>query len=319
MGGIERLERGGSESERDYDYIYSDATRAYNGPRVSDGLGNSLKVSLFSRQLVFVRPETAAGRAYIIVFDRTETTETRFEKRWLLHMAADPVIDVPGTTVRAGMWNYPGAKLVTASVTSDGYHGRLFSQTLLPASRRIVKIGGPGHEYEDPYGANDTRAASLDSVFAGDYRIEVIPTVPSRYDTFLHVLEATDTNVTAPTPAILLNGVGYLGTRVANRVVAFSATETLIDTAELTVDAAGAYRVLLCDLTAGAEYEVSVGATTSLKFASDAGTVYLDSANLSAGSKIRVKKTGQKKAVTTPPRKPTVAVPSAPTNVRIVQ
>jgi hypothetical protein len=303
IGGIKRLHAGGS-----YDYVFADVTRAYNGPSNNDGY-NTLKVENFTRQLVYFRPPSQGASDRIVVFDRTKTVDPKFEKRWLLHPSAPGSgisINGTGTQVRAGKTEFVGADLVTATNTADGSSGKLFSRTLLPAQRKIVLIGGPGHEYEDSYGNNDTERAdsSADPQYAGTYRVEVIPTVRSTTDTFLHVIEATDASTSSPTATGLLTGTGMVGARVGNQIAAFSTSESTITSAEFVVDQAGTYEILVADLQPGASYDVA----GTMHVATGAGTIRFTASAAAANMRVIVRLSGMP---------PPTAPPAPPTNVRI--
>jgi len=278
LGGVKRFQPADSAKNFDVDYVFGDATRAYNGPANKDEK-NEATVKLFTRQMVYFRPETPRGADRIVVFDRTETVSPRVEKRWLLHPAGHPQVDGRERQEREGRWTYDGGDLVTATNTAAGSFGRLFSRTLLPRNPRIVKIGGPGHEFEDPAGRNMPArgfdpADEREAQYVGTYRIEVIPSVASASDLFLHVLEAVDADVPAPTPATLLEGEQVVGARVGNRVAVFSRTEAVLRSAEVILDSDGPARVLFCDLQPGATYDVHGGSSATV-IASPAGLAYI--------------------------------------------
>lgn len=98
------------EHARCHDYIACDMTAAYDSTRVTTS-DNKPKVTEVMRQLVFVRPEI------VIVFDRVESTDPSYEKRFLLHASGPETM--PTVT---------GNKF-----TIDNGGGRLMGQTLLPA------------------------------------------------------------------------------------------------------------------------------------------------------------------------------------------
>lgn len=299
MGGVKRFLAADPSAGRNVDYIYADVTRTYNGPSVSDGY-NTSKVKLFTRQFAYFRPDVAGQPDQIVIFDRTETTDTRFEKRWILHTARNPSVNgtaTPNTPVRdgsgAGKTTYTGADLVTDSNTADGSSGKIFSRTLLPTSRKIVKVGGPNssgqyyqsganqsHEFEDSYGVNDIGEALPHEVareqYEGTYRVEVIPANPSLKDNFLNVIETTDAGVVSMTPSALLQGSSMQGARVGNKIAVFNQNEALLSSGDFVIDNAGTYKTLISDLISGASYNVQYGPTTASRTASSAGTIYLD-------------------------------------------
>lgn len=308
LGGTKRAQAANPSAGLDFDYIFGDATRAYNGPENNDGRNNTVK--LFTRQLVYFRRTSPAEPDRIVVYDRAETTDPKFQKRWLLHVPGVPDVDGVETFVRDGKWSYSGASLVTATNTMSGSSGRLYSRTLLPAQRTIVKIGGPGHEFEDPYGANDATnfnpSDPLQAQYTGTHRIEVIPAVASTFDTFLHVLEVTEPSAAGMTEtAIMASGATVTAMRIGQRAVSFSRLEGAVTNGQFTFDKAGTYKVLLCDLTPGAEYLVGPSQTPAI--ATAAGLIYVD-ASVSAGTVFAFQATGGH-----------AAPPSSPTNVRIVQ
>lgn len=279
LGGLHRVQASDGATGLDFDYAFGDATRAYNGPANSDGV-NHAKVKLFTRQLVSFRRATPSASDRLVVFDRTETTDGRFEKRWLLHPSTEPVVHGEGRQIRDGYWTYPGANRVTVTNTQSGSAGRLFLWSLLPESRRIAKIGGPGHEFEDPYGRNipsrgfdptDERAAQ----YVGTYRIEVIPNEPRLFEVFLHVLEAADAGVDAPTPVELVRGEGVVGAVIGDRVALFSTAEASLASTRVVIVRAGTYRVLFTDLEPRSPYTVFDGQSTRSLTSSEAGLIYL--------------------------------------------
>ena len=316
-----------SGAARDVDYVSADVTRSYNSSRYTDGR-NPARVSDVVRQLVYFRPATPGVDAdRVIVFDRTTTTNTRFEKRWLFHTSGEPSVNGSVTVGRpiragsgAGKWTYTGATRVTATNTVNGSNGRTFLTPLLPSSRTIVKVGGPNgsgtpwrpdsHEYEDALGltheANTPRDADT-AQYVGSYRVEVIPSTPALTDVFLNVVEVTDSSASAPSATVLLSGTGLVAARVGNRIAAFNRVSADVTTGDFTVDAAGSYGVHIADLTPGREYEVTVGGGVTTVAASSAGTIYLQQ-SLAAGTRIALRATGV--VVTT--------APAPPANVRIV-
>ena len=99
-----------SRSAASYLYVAGDATRAYS-PN---------KLSLFTRQIVFLRPDT------FVIFDRVTSTRPEFKKTWLLQAMT-----------------HAGARSGRALVITNG-KGRLFVQTLLPKDARVAAGLGRG-------------------------------------------------------------------------------------------------------------------------------------------------------------------------------
>ncbi|MDQ3033817.1 MAG: heparinase II/III family protein, partial [Myxococcota bacterium] len=138
-----------------HDYVACDATAAYSSPgRVTDG--NEPKVSEVTRQLVFLPPDV------IVVFDRIESLDASFEKRFLLHTY--------GTLEHDG-----------GAFRLENGEGALVGRTLLPASAdteviTAFEVAGTPHP------------PSSTGREIGGTRLEVSPTTERARDVFLHVL-----------------------------------------------------------------------------------------------------------------------------------
>jgi hypothetical protein len=71
IGGVQRTDLYDGKSEHDYDSIYADVTRAYNGP-ANNEMYNTSKVALFTRQFVNFRRQDDDASDFVIVFDRAD-------------------------------------------------------------------------------------------------------------------------------------------------------------------------------------------------------------------------------------------------------
>jgi hypothetical protein len=108
-----------ADAENDVDYVYADITRAYNSTRFKDDY-NPARVSEVVRQMVYFRPsQPGTDPVRLVIFDRATTTNTKFEKEWLFHTAAEPMVNgtaTNGQPVRGGHGNghvtYTGATRV---------------------------------------------------------------------------------------------------------------------------------------------------------------------------------------------------------------
>jgi hypothetical protein len=329
IGGIKGVDQYDGSAAHDYDYVSSDLTRAYNGPANNEQY-NTSKVRLFSRQLVYFRRETAGGPDRVIVFDRTETTGSQFDKRWMFHP--------PGRDDGARSFVISGHSGVTAGPSRNGstegkrtftqpdlitvtnniapHNGRLFWKPLLPANRIIVEVGGPNssgqyststsHEYETAYGKQDIASGNYGpslSQWVGHYSLELQPSADTLFDLFLNVLEATTPAQASISPTTMVSGPKTVGAAIGSRMAIFNRTEGYIASDSLTVPTGGTYRVLLCDLQPGMVYTVNGASVT----AGPAGTAY---ATLTLGSNgtLQIAATGAVVQL----------APRAPTGVRIV-
>jgi len=184
------------EANDDYTYAVGDATRAYDPARVR----------LAQREVVYLR-RSARAQPVVVVFDRVESAQARFEKRFLLHTVREPAI--AGNTAVA-----------------ENHGGRLTCLTLLPADARLEAIGGPGKEaWVD--GRNypwDETARKRPQRELAMWRVEVRPGAPRLRDDFLHVLFVDDASAPAPAAADarLIESDGARGVEVAGWRVLFS-------------------------------------------------------------------------------------------------
>ncbi|MBI5514704.1 MAG: hypothetical protein HY909_13090 [Deltaproteobacteria bacterium] len=172
------------EAARYHDYVACDLSRAYNSTAFSLG-PNRPKVREVTRQLVFLRPNL------LVLFDRVEATDPRFEKRFVLHGLARPL-----------------------AVGSDAFAiqregGRLTGRTLLPRDAQRAVLDG--------FRVNDLDVPPLSlGREARGSRLQVTARAPQARDYFLHVLSTADTATgrdTIPPHALLEDG-DRVGVRV---------------------------------------------------------------------------------------------------------
>jgi hypothetical protein len=191
-----------------YVYIASDATESYHKD----------KAKLVLRQFVFLPPD------HFVIFDRVSSTKPDYEKRWLLHTAAEP-------TVNAGEFY------------SDHWEGRLFCKTLLPENAVIKKIGGPGKQFwsdgrnwsmpvlqPGEWGYENRHHIPPDTLaLLGQWRIEVYPGKPSIDDVFLHLIQVGDTSLKSMVTSRRVDKEGMTGVSFVHQnkeyEVIFSTTE----------------------------------------------------------------------------------------------
>ncbi|MBA2479466.1 MAG: heparinase II/III family protein [Planctomycetes bacterium] len=137
-------------------YTAGDCSRAYN----------PAKLSVFTRQIVFIRPST------FVIFDRVKSTKPEFKKTWVLNLHKAPTGTAP-------------------NIVSTNGNGKLFIQTVLPANaEQTLHQGAQLYAYEGK--TFPPRAAAGAGVPLPECRLEVSPKTPLASDVFLHVLTATD-------------------------------------------------------------------------------------------------------------------------------
>jgi hypothetical protein len=153
-----------------HDYVACDVTAAYQNPTVTTD-GNTAKVDQVDRQFVYLRPDL------LVVFDRVDSLDPSYEKRFLLHAINAPTISGSTATIVNGM-------------------GKLVSQTLLPTSPKLHVLTDFAID-GTPYPPSTTDLES------GGTRIEIVPTTPQKQDYFLHVLQLTDSSDTSPPTSMM--------------------------------------------------------------------------------------------------------------------
>jgi hypothetical protein len=147
-----------------YMYVAGDCTRSYS-PK---------KLACFTRQIVFLRPDT------FVVFDRVRSRNPDFRKTWLLQAMKLP------------------SRIGDHLAVTNG-KGRLFIQTLLPRNPKVRLVSG-----ENLYGyGGKLYPPQRDTGPAPECRVEVCPSQQRASDYFLHVLTATDADVTSVEKAFL--------------------------------------------------------------------------------------------------------------------
>ena len=119
----------------EFDYIAADITAAYNSTAWAEP-GAVPKVSLVTRQFVYLRPEQA-----FVVYDRVETTDATYTPKFLLHTLSKPQSEreklLTGKGPDNGILEAAGSRLVTSH-----QRGVLTHLALLPEGGRALKIGG---------------------------------------------------------------------------------------------------------------------------------------------------------------------------------
>jgi len=286
-GGVTKLETYSETGE--YDYIYMDLTRDYLPDRVSN----------YTRQFVYLRPQANTYSDYIVIFDRTQTTRPDIIKRWEINMAYNPEINGQETQIREGKWEYTGADqiIITNDIDPDPYsgkshpeaHGKLFIKTLLPQNVKIVKVGGPGHEFENDAGENKGVNADYyhlredGALFVGTYFVDVIPTENDTQEDFLHVLQTADANTTdGMVQTERIDGDTMVGAHIASSpgqsewVVMFSKTEENQTQVNYSVTAwSPEIKHLIADLEPNRTYNIyQNGEKIYTMTSSNAGTIH---------------------------------------------
>ncbi|PYI57309.1 heparin/heparin-sulfate lyase HepB [Paenibacillus flagellatus] len=222
---------GSDAATPDFSYIKGDLTKAYTS-----------KVTDYKRSMVFLNLKNNVHPAALLVFDRVSAAQPDFKKTWLLHSIEEP--ELTGNT--QVMKNEKG-----------GYNGKLVNTTLLPSGNAadIRKEGGPGREFI-VNGTNYPNAPKSAGVAAepGSWRIEISPSQPAATDTFLNVMQVSDSEGgPAPLAVEQINGDKVVGAQISDRVVLFAKDGQPVNDElifEIPGSDSGLY-VLVTDLAAG--------------------------------------------------------------------
>jgi hypothetical protein len=279
IGGITRY--AAATDDVPVDYAYADLTRAYSSTVRQDG-SYPVRISAYQRQYVYVRPSVLFPRDVLIIFDRSTTVSSAYEKRHLIQCAVAPVVD--GTPSAGpsrngstdGRTTYAGATYATVTNTTTSgtmaSAGKAWVSWLAPTSPTVVVVGGAGHEFETPFGVNipDSAASAWDTQFIGPYHLEITTTTVDA--PHLIVVEATPAGdaFARSVPVLLTSSAGVLAARINAYVAVFSASADAIVSTSVTPDATGTLGLHVADLTPLAVYAIDSVFYT----ASAAGTVW---------------------------------------------
>ena len=172
----------------------------------------SSKVRRFVRSFVFLNLQDAAHPAALLVYDRLTSAKASSQKTWLLHCPDAPELSAAGFVVR-GAWG-----------------GRMDAAVVLPAAGdvQLKSVGGEGNEFQ-VNGVNqpqeETKASGPNYENCG-WRVELSPRTPHEETRFLVVMQMQDDGPSArPLPLTPMQGDGWTGVAIADRVVIFPAQD----------------------------------------------------------------------------------------------
>jgi hypothetical protein len=236
------------------DYLAADLTAAYNSTRYAEP-GAEPKVSLVTRQFLYLRPERA-----FVVFDRIETTRPGFVPKFVLHAMSKPASQ--GETLLRGASPEDGILATSGrTLTTTHERGRLTQRIVLPSQARTLKIGGPGFSgwIEDP-GVNltpDPGKGAASPKPAGLWRIEVESTAPTTSHRFLNVLLPRLAADPSPLPPVEVVEAGPAATavRIGGSLAVLARDEGFLD--QFEVDLPAPLDAWICDLRPGAVYRAA--------------------------------------------------------------
>ena len=231
---VEAQEIGEDTQTPAYTYLKGDLTNAYTE-----------KVSDFKRSFMFLNLFNDEVPGALIVFDKVDSSDAKFQKKWLLHGLEEPEINGSQTIFRR---TYADEK------AKQAYNGKMTVDTLLPAkdNLNIEKVGGKDKEYL--VNGHNYFGYELDSeTDEGEtWRIEVSPKQEAKSDYFLNVMQVSDNDKNYYLDTKLIENDTIAGVSIADRVVTFSKSGKEIGDS-FTVEASGdgEMQYTLADVKAG--------------------------------------------------------------------
>ena len=228
MGKVTAHAFGPDAMQPEYSYLAGDITDGYTN-----------KVRRVTRSMVTLTLRDARYPCVLVVFDRVTAAKPEFKKTWLLHTINEPQVD--GDTI-------------TVVRTEGPYDGKLEVRSLLPATREVRVIGGPGKAFwVESTKTNYAVTPSSPEAEPGAWRVEISPAEPSQTDHFLHVLTPMDAGVAEgpPIAALATETEDVVGVAVLDRAVVFGLKPEPATQRSFTLGPGPTRRVLVCDLAPG--------------------------------------------------------------------
>lgn len=206
-------------SSNSFDYINSDITKAY-----------SEKASLVTRQIIYLKEYDS-----MIIFDRINSTNKTYEKKFLLHSINKPI--TKEEKVLEG--SFEAGILLTDSMnfTIETNESALFAETIFPEKTKTIKIGGEGYRFYSD-GKNreikegDHTYPSDRWTYPDSWRLEVSPSEERRFDSFLHVLSPRIEKEKADIRTVPAEGKNTRGILLNKTLILFSRTGNNLDEAD---------------------------------------------------------------------------------------
>ncbi|MBI3245669.1 MAG: heparinase II/III family protein [Deltaproteobacteria bacterium] len=215
----------------DYYYLKGNATDAYHSTGFhapDDGLvpghdPDEAKIENFTREMVILSQEP---NPLVVMFDRVSALNAGWSKKWLLHSIAEPTVS--GTLQSVEVADHITTHAGPLITIDNG--GKLFSQTVLPTSATLRKVGGAGYEFwidDDGTGKKGKNYPVGDKVGQADgengaWRVEVSPAIAARDDMFLHVLTVSNATTVAAATGLKVDGDLVVGAKIDDHVILFS-------------------------------------------------------------------------------------------------
>lgn len=243
-GEVLGYEAGPDKVNPEYSYIRGDITDAYDSSDADEMI----------RSMLFMPLDDENHPAAMVVFDKVSTTNSNYEKTWLLHMQEEPEVDETNRLVTV--------KRTLKRSGSEGYNGKMELKTLLPASVDYEQIGGPGQEYvvnginypsDGTYNIDESKHSSE----AGWGRIEISPKNEGSTDLFLNVMTVSDADSTArPVECTYIDMSPYHAAVFSDRVCLFSENKGKADSINLNLESLSGTKKIFIDAVESGIYNI---------------------------------------------------------------
>lgn len=249
--------------EGEYTYISSDLTQAYNTPAHDEG-GRGGKVRKVERDLLYLDTEDR-----LLIYDRIESTNSAYTKKWLLHTVNRPQMSREKVLKGQAANGISETSDPVVFVRNDPGHLRI--DRIYPEDAKIRLVGGPDYQFyveadgDDTVlnGENFSSGVSLQPWFdIGMWRIEIQPGAPRIQDEFLIALSPSLNNPRHDAPRSLsIEGARAKGMDTGRSIVVFAETlshgEIKIDTSNFSMHKE-LRRLYVLGMPAGMQVQVAV-------------------------------------------------------------
>jgi hypothetical protein len=274
-------------------YVGLNLIRAYPSSTTPDPTYSANLISTYWRHNIVLH--LGSTRTSVVTFDRTVTTGTGIQQRQCWRFSGTPGLNgteatlsparIPGdmsgyprtefykpTSGAHGQFQSTDTTLITATQTANSQNNKVWCSPLLPASRKIVKVGGPNEssqswfgdnspdvyscEFMDPFGARHEASqfgsnVALDQQSNGPYRIEILNQTTTQSDNFLTVNEVTQSGGSQSTTTLWNNGSGWVAAQVGSKVAVFGTDGESKTSGYATIESAATLDIAWCGLADG--------------------------------------------------------------------
>jgi hypothetical protein len=226
-----------------YTYMQGDATKAYSPENVS----------LEKRDILYLK-DSGTSHPITIVYDRVESTDPSFQKRYLLHSESTikPTIKGDKTTSVTDVYDLNDDESYSYKESVKMINVSLYPKD---ASLKVVgnvdKLSSKAYPYYDGKvvdTAPDPKSGMVRAgiknyqVKTGNWRLEVAPKTGKKYDQILNVIFVGDETQKIDTDIALVESYNTLGVMLKERVILFSKDKNDARSFEYTISKGGTFR-----------------------------------------------------------------------------